>query len=31
MRKLMDEVTFNFDPKTGNELIMKKKMKAGAS
>jgi serine/threonine-protein kinase RsbW len=31
MRKLMDDVSFSFDPQSGNELIMKKKIKAEAS
>lgn len=31
MRKLMDDVSFNFDPQTGNELIMKKKLNSEAS
>jgi len=31
MRKLMDEVSFSFNPQTGNELIMKKKIKTEAS
>lgn len=31
MRKLMDDVSFSFDPRTGNELIMKKKIKTEAS
>ncbi len=31
MRKLMDDVSFSFDPQTGNELIMKKKIKTEAS
>ena len=31
MRQLMDDVSFSFDPQTGNELIMKKKIKAETS
>lgn len=31
MRKLMDEVSFSFDPQSGNQLIMKKKIRTEAS
>lgn len=31
MRKVMDDVSFDFDPQSGNKLIMKKKIKAEAS